>query len=116
MRLAEMWCIIALDTAKLAQALLLNSPMLKKIDELNLSVRSYMCLKNDNIVYVGDLVQKTEADMLRTRNFGRKSLNEIKEVLVQMGLHLGMELPGWPPKNLEELVNRYEDGRTTAVA
>ena len=67
-----------------------------EVDELELSVRSANCLKNDNIDYIGDLVQKTEAEMLRTPNFGRKSLNEIKEVLVQMGLHLGMEVPGWP--------------------
>ena len=67
-----------------------------EVDELKLSVRSANCLKNDNIVYIGDLVQKTEAEMLRTPNFGRKSLNEIKEVLVQIGLHLGMEVPGWP--------------------
>ena len=56
-------------------------------------MRSANCLKNDNIVYIGDLVQKTEEEMLRTPNFGRKSLNEIKEVLAQMGLHLGMEIP-----------------------
>ena len=62
------------------------------MDELELSVRSANCLKNDNIVYIGDLIQKTEAEMLRTPNFGRKSLNEIKEVLAQMGLHLGMEV------------------------
>ena len=78
-----------------------------KVDDLELSVRSANCLKNDNIVYVGDLVQKTEAEMLRTPNFGRKSLNEIKEVLVQMGLHLGMEVSGWPPENLEALAEAY---------
>ncbi len=72
--------------------------LLKKVDELELSVRSANCLKNDNIVYIGDLIQKSEAEMLRTPNFGRKSLNEIKEVLAQMGLHLGMEVPGWPPR------------------
>jgi len=82
---------------------------LKKVDELELSVRSANCLKNDNIVYIGDLVQKTEGEMLRTPNFGRKSLNEIKEVLAQMGLHLGMEVPGWPPENIEELAKRFED-------
>jgi DNA-directed RNA polymerase subunit alpha len=60
-------------------------------------------------VYIGDLVQKTEADMLRTPNFGRKSLNEIKEVLAQMGLHLGMEIPNWPPENIEELAKRLEE-------
>ena len=57
----------------------------------------------------GDLIQKTEAEMLRTPNFGRKSLNEIKEVLASMGLHLGMEVPNWPPDNIEELAKRYED-------
>ena len=66
-----------------------NRNLLRKVDELELSVRSANCLKNDNIVYIGDLIQKTEAEMLRTPNFGRKSLNEIKEVLAQMGLHLG---------------------------
>ncbi len=70
----------------------LQPDLLKKVDELELSVRSANCLKNDNIVYIGDLIQKTEAEMLRTPNFGRKSLNEIKEVLAQMGLHLGMEV------------------------
>ncbi len=86
-----------------------NPAFLKKVDELELSVRSANCLKNDNIVYIGDLVQKTEAEMLRTPNFGRKSLNEIKEVLAQMGLHLGMEVPGWPPENIEELAKRFEE-------
>ena len=86
-----------------------NPALLKKVDELELSVRSANCLKNDNIVYIGDLIQKTEAEMLRTPNFGRKSLNEIKEVLAQMGLHLGMEVPNWPPENIEELAKRYED-------
>jgi DNA-directed RNA polymerase subunit alpha len=83
--------------------------LLKKVDELELSVRSANCLKNDNIVYIGDLIQKTEAEMLRTPNFGRKSLNEIKEVLASMGLHLGMEVPDWPPENIEELAKRFED-------
>lgn len=86
-----------------------NAALLKKVDELELSVRSANCLKNDNIVYIGDLIQKTESEMLRTPNFGRKSLNEIKEVLAQMGLHLGMEVPNWPPENIEELAKRYED-------
>jgi len=80
---------------------------LTRVDELELSVRTANCLRNDNIVYIGDLVQKTEAEMLRTPNFGRKSLNEIKEVLVQIGLHLGLEVPGWPPENLEELAQAY---------
>ncbi len=86
-----------------------NAALLKKVDELELSVRSANCLKNDNIVYIGDLIQKTEAEMLRTPNFGRKSLNEIKEVLATMGLHLGMEVPNWPPDNIEELAKRFED-------
>ncbi|MEQ1866529.1 MAG: DNA-directed RNA polymerase subunit alpha [Micropepsaceae bacterium] len=86
-----------------------NPALLKKVDELELSVRSANCLKNDNIVYIGDLIQKTEAEMLRTPNFGRKSLNEIKEVLASMGLHLGMEVPGWPPENIEDLARKFED-------
>jgi len=86
-----------------------NPALLKKVDELELSVRSANCLKNDNIVYIGDLIQKTEAEMLRTPNFGRKSLNEIKEVLASMGLHLGMEVPAWPPENIDDLAKRYED-------
>ena len=86
-----------------------NPALLKKVDELELSVRSANCLKNDNIVYIGDLIQKTEAEMLRTPNFGRKSLNEIKEVLAAMGLHLGMEVQDWPPENIEDLAKRYED-------
>ena len=73
-----------------------------KVTELELSVRTATCLKNDGVIYVGDLVQKTEAEMLRTPNFGRKSLNEVKDGLAQMGLHLGMKIPGWP-ENLEEL-------------
>jgi len=86
-----------------------NPALLKKVDELELSVRSANCLKNDNIVYIGDLIQKSEGEMLRTPNFGRKSLNEIKEVLAQMGLHLGMEVTGWPPENIEELAKRFEE-------
>jgi DNA-directed RNA polymerase subunit alpha len=86
-----------------------NKNLLRKVDELELSVRSANCLKNDNIIYIGDLVQKSEGDMLRTPNFGRKSLNEIKEVLTQMGLQLGMEIPNWPPENIEELAKRLEE-------
>jgi DNA-directed RNA polymerase subunit alpha len=86
-----------------------NKNLLRKVDELELSVRSANCLKNDNIVYIGDLVQKTEQEMLRTPNFGRKSLNEIKEVLAQMGLHLGMEIPSWPPENIEDMARRLDE-------
>ena len=92
-----------------ADELTFSRNMLKKVDELELSVRSANCLKNDNIVYIGDLVQKTESEMLRTPNFGRKSLNEIKEVLKQMDLELGMDVPSWPPENIEELAKRYDD-------
>ena len=86
----------------------INRFLLKKVDELELSVRSANCLKNDNIIYIGDLVQKSEAEMLRTPNFGRKSLNEIKEVLTAMGLRLGMDIPGWPPENIEDLAKKLE--------
>jgi DNA-directed RNA polymerase alpha subunit len=70
--------------------------LLQIVDELEFSVRTAICLRNDNIVYIGQLIQKSEAEMLRTPNFGRKSLNEVKEVLAQMGLHLGMDIPSWP--------------------
>ena len=86
-----------------------NPALLKKVDELELSVRSANCLKNDNIVYIGDLIQKTEGEMLRTPNFGRKSLNEIKEVLTTMGLSLGMDVPNWPPENIEDLAKKFDD-------
>lgn len=86
-----------------------NRNLLRKVDELELSVRSANCLKNDNIVYIGDLVQKTESEMLRTPNFGRKSLNEIKEVLKIMNLELGIDVESWPPENIEELVKRLDE-------
>ncbi|MBR1825943.1 MAG: DNA-directed RNA polymerase subunit alpha [Alphaproteobacteria bacterium] len=97
------------QTEDVREELPFNKNLLRKVDELELSVRSANCLKNDNITYIGDLVQKTEAEMLRTPNFGRKSLNEIKEVLAKMGIHLGMETPGWPPENIEELIKRTSD-------
>ena len=75
-----------------------NENLLKTVDELELSVRSFNCLQNANIKYIGDLVQKTESEMLKTKNFGRKSLKEIKEILQEMGLSLGMKLENWPPK------------------
>lgn len=84
--------------------------LLKKVYDLDeLSVRATNCLKNDNIIYVGDLVQKTEGEMLKTPNFGRKSLNEIKEKLAKIGLRFGMEVPSWPPENIEELARKYEE-------
>lgn len=90
-------------------ALPFSPHLLKKVDELELSVRSANCLKNDNVVYIGDLVQKTESEMLKTPNFGRKSLNEIKEVLGNMGLKFGMDVAEWPPEDIEELARKYED-------
>jgi DNA-directed RNA polymerase subunit alpha len=79
-----------------------NENLLRPVSELELSVRSSNCLKNANIRYIGDLVQRTEMDMLKTKNFGRKSLNEIKELLAEMGLRFGMKLDNWPPKDLPE--------------
>jgi DNA-directed RNA polymerase subunit alpha len=77
----------------------LNENLFRSVDELELSVRSANCLQNANIKTIGDLVQKTEAEMLKTKNFGRKSLKEIKEILAEMGLALGMKLENWPPKS-----------------
>ena len=86
----------------------LNRYLLKKVDELELSVRSANCLKNDNIIYIGDLVQKTEAEMLRTPNFGRKSPQRDQGSACLMGLRLGMDIPGWPPENIEEMAKKLE--------
>jgi DNA-directed RNA polymerase subunit alpha len=97
------------EAVSVAPQLPFNPALLKKVDELELSVRSANCLKNDNIVYIGDLIQKSESEMLRTPNFGRKSLNEIKEVLATMGLHLGMDVTGWPPENIDDLAKRFEE-------
>ena len=87
----------------------LNINLLRKVEELELSVRSANCLKNDEIVYIGDLVQKSESEMLRTPNFVRKSVNEIKEVLTTMNLELGMKMEGWPPENIEEIRRKLEE-------
>lgn len=75
----------------------LNDNLFRSVDDLELSVRSANCLKNANIRFIGELVTKSEAEMLKTKNFGRKSLNEIKEILQNMGLNLGMKIDGWPP-------------------
>jgi DNA-directed RNA polymerase subunit alpha len=80
----------------------LGENLLKSVDELELSVRAANCLKKANIKYIGELVQKTENEMLKTKNFGRKSLNEIKEVLTEMGLHLGIKVTDWPPEGFVE--------------
>ena len=97
------------EVTEVIEDLPFNKNLLRKVDELELSVRSANCLKNDNIVYIGDLVQRSEPEMLRTPNFGRKSLNEIREVLKVMGLELGMNVEDWPPENIEELVKRIEE-------
>lgn len=97
---------IADDSKRNDDLIDINPHLLMKVDELELSVRSANCLKNENIVYIGDLVQKTEGEMLKTPNFGRKSLNEIKDLLGQMGLGLGMRLENWPPENIEDLARR----------
>jgi DNA-directed RNA polymerase subunit alpha len=84
----------------------LNENLFRTVEELELSVRSANCLKNANIRYIGELVQKTEAEMLKTKNFGRKSLNEIKEILAEMNLSLGMKLESFPSR--EEIEARKE--------
>ncbi|MBA4249902.1 MAG: DNA-directed RNA polymerase subunit alpha [Candidatus Pelagibacter sp.] len=99
----------AVESKEVKEDQLFNKYLLKKVDELELSVRSANCLKNENIFYIGDLVQKSESEMLKTPNFGRKSLNEIKEVLSHMGLGFGMTIPNWPPENVEELAKSAED-------
>jgi len=93
----------------------LNENLFKPVSELELSVRSANCLKNANITYIGELVQKTEAEMLKTKNFGRKSLNEIKAILEEMGLHLGMKLDNFPlpkkePEGSETQAEQSEEG------
>ena len=81
----------------------LNENLYRSVNELELSVRAANCLRNANIRYIGELVQKTEQEMLKTKNFGRKSLNEIKEILTEMGLHLGMKLENFmPPDQMPE--------------
>lgn len=99
---------IAEEQAGKGEMIDINPHLLMKVDELELSVRSANCLKNENIVYIGDLVQKSEPEMLKTPNFGRKSLNEIRDLLSQMGLGLGMRLENWPPENIEELAMRIQ--------
>ena len=87
----------------------INLALLGKVDDLELSIRSSNCLKNVGIMYIADLVQKTEAEMMRTPNFGRTSLKEIKEVLFGMSLDFGMVLEDWPPDNIDELIRKYEN-------
>jgi DNA-directed RNA polymerase subunit alpha len=87
-----------------------NENLLRTVEELELSVRSANCLQNANITYIGELVQKTEAEMLKTKNFGRKSLKEIREILADMGLSLGMKLDNWPPRELAARIKRDPEG------
>lgn len=87
-----------------------NDNLFKTVDELELSVRSANCLKNANIKYLGELVQRTEQEMLRTKNFGRKSLNEIKEIISSMNLEFGVKLPGFPTREaLDKMMTERKD-------
>ena len=86
--------------------------LLKRISDIEISVRSQNCLRSDNIVYIGDLATKTEGEMLKTPNFGRKSLTELKQILHSYGLTFGMKIPGWPPENCDELSKKYSDSDT----
>ncbi len=79
--------------------------LLSPVDDLELTVRSANCLKAENIMFIGDLVQRTEVELLKTPNLGKKSLNEIKDVLAERGLSLGMKLENWPPESLDDAVN-----------
>lgn len=97
------------EVVEKVEALPFDAALLKKVDELELSVRSQNCLKNENIVYLGDLVIKSESEMLKTPNFGRKSLNEIKDILSSYNLKFGMDVAEWPPENIEELARKYEE-------
>lgn len=99
---------VEMPVAPIEEARPLNPNLFRSVDELELSVRSANCLQNANIRYIGELVQRTEAEMLKTKNFGRKSLNEIKEVLDSMGLELGMTLEGFPDRAEIERIRERE--------
>lgn len=86
-----------------------NPVLLKRISDIEISVRSQNCLRSDNIVYIGDLATKSEGEMLKTPNFGRKSLTELKQILHSYGLTFGMKIVGWPPENCDELSKKYQD-------
>jgi RNA polymerase alpha subunit/pentapeptide repeat protein len=85
-----------------------NPALLKRIAELDMSIRALNTLRHGNILYIGDLVQQSEAELLRLPNMGRKAMNEIKEVLAQSGLHLAMEVPGWPPEGIDAWAKKLE--------
>ncbi|HJK87767.1 MAG TPA: DNA-directed RNA polymerase subunit alpha [Candidatus Megaira endosymbiont of Hartmannula sinica] len=95
--------------SSISDSLPFNPVLVKKVSDLELSVRSQNCLQNANIVYIGDLVVKTEQEMLKTQNFGRKSLLEIKEILGNLDLKFGMEISDWPPEGVEKLSQKYEE-------
>jgi Bacterial RNA polymerase, alpha chain C terminal domain len=97
------------DDLRLPSEIGLNPALLRKVNDLEFSVRTANCLKNDNVFYVGDLVQKTVGEVLRMPNTGRKSLEEINEMLAQNGLQLGMDVPDWPPENIDQLAKEAED-------
>jgi hypothetical protein len=101
--------ILSPSVSSAASSVPFDPAFLKKVDELGLSVRASNCLKHDNVIYIGDLVQKTEGELLRTPNFGQRPLDEIKEMLESLGLYLGMESPGWPPENVEQLAGRIDE-------
>ena len=90
------------DQAPAARSSSFDPILLRPVDELELTVRSANCLKAENIYYIGDLIQRTETELLKTPNLGRKSLNEIKEVLASRGLTLGSRLENWPPQGLDK--------------
>jgi hypothetical protein len=89
--------------------------LVQKVDDLYISVGTSASLKNNDIVYVGDLVQKTEAEMLMWMNFGRRKLHEVKEVLVQMGLHLGMKMPDWQAHSNKIMRRQYLENQVNAI-
>jgi len=97
------------DTARDEESKRINENLYRSVEELELSVRSANCLKNANIRLIGDLVQKTEAEMLKTQNFGRKSLNEIKDILADMGLTLGMSIENFPDPEYLKMIEKSEE-------
>lgn len=103
-------------SSQTVDGVMINKDLLRSVDELELSVRSANCLKNEGIFYIGDLVRKSATDMLHTPNFGRKSLNEIQSVLESMGLSFGMEIPGWPKNYMNELTKKSTDKRSSSIA
>lgn len=97
------------EEEEVKDALPFDAKLLVRVENLELSVRAQNCLRNENIIYVGDLVAKSESKMMQTPNFGKKSLNEIKQLLESMNLRFGMDIVGWPPSNVEELAEKYEE-------